>query len=330
LDNKFIPAFVSLADFKLDDSDKKIDVEKKIVNEIKIRKREGNQKDNASLYFGLANYHHNNGTCDEAWEWLVSANKLVSSTASFDIDAYKKSRNDLLAFAKSFEGGSTEAKSNRGKPRPVFILGASRSGKTLTEKLLCTLPQTQAGYENILTELASQYASHQAGLLSIRRASALPPALRDKFAFFYEKLLIQQCNSSDIYTTTSPGLISDVGILSQIIPDSKFIFVKRNKLDLAFRIFGKYYKTGQNLYSYDVNSVNFEIDWYNSMIDAWIDKLSEKCMLTNYSDIVSNPRGEIEKIADFLGVKYEHVDDSNVSDDSGCSIPYQKHLTTGR
>ena len=328
-DSKFIPAFVSLASFKLDDSDKKSDVEKKIVNEIKAQKREGNQKDNASLYFGLANYHHNNGTCDEAWEWLVSANKLVSSTASFDIDAYRKSRNDLLEFARSFEGGSAGAEPNRGKPRPVFILGASRSGKTLTERLLCmgTLTQTQAGYENNLTELASQYASHQAGLLGIRRASALPSVLKDKFAFFYEKLLSQNCNSSDIYTTTSPGLISDVGIILQTIPNCKFVFIKRNKLDLAFRIFGKYYKKDQNMYSYDINSVIFEIDWYNSMIDTWINKFPEKCMLTNYSDIVSNTRGEIEKIAEFFGIKYEHVDDSNVSDDSGCSNPYQKHLT---
>ncbi len=327
IENNFIPAFISLANFKLDDSGKRIDVEKKLVSEIRIQEREGDQRDSARLHFGLANYHHNNGTCDKAWEWLISANKLVSSSASFDIKAYKKSRNDLLELAKSFQGVSTEADSHRHKARPVFILGASRSGKTLTESLLCTLPQTQAGYENNLVELASRYASHEAGLLGIRRASALPSAIKEKFEFFYEKLLSQHCNSSEFYTTTSPGLISDVGILSQIIPDSKFVFIKRNKPDLAFRIFSKHYKEGQNMYSYDIKNVIFEIDWYNSMIDTWINKIPEKCMLTNYWDIVSNTSQEIGKIADFLGIKYEHIDDLSVSDDSHCSTPYQKYLT---
>jgi tetratricopeptide (TPR) repeat protein len=329
-DKNFIPAYVSLAYFKFDENEKMIQIEKSLINEIKSHEKAGNQSDNVDLYFGLANYYHNDTAYDKAWEWLLSANKLVSSTSSWNIDRYKKSRNELLKRATSFEEGGAEAGSNGDNVRPVFILGASRSGKTLTERLLCTLPQTHAGYENNLIELACQYASHQAGLLSIRRASSLPSALKEKFRLYYEQLLNLNCNSSGIFTTTSPGLISDVGALSQTLPNSKFVFIKRNKLDLAFRIYSKNYKNGQNMYSYDMSSIIFEIDWYESMIDTWKSKIPEKCLVINYSDIVSDTCREIEKIASFFGIACKDVDDSSVPDDSGCSIPYRKHLTAGR
>jgi hypothetical protein len=139
-------------------------------------------------------------------------------------------------------------------PFSLFIIGASRSGKTTLERLVGTLPRTKRGYEGRLVERAVKRASQLSGLLTLTNPNDLPQSLDDEFRRFYLEELRDVASGAKIFTNTHPGMIHGAGRIAAALPNSRFVFVKRDPNDIALRILGKKYKSG-NHYAYDIKTV---------------------------------------------------------------------------
>ena len=270
---------------------------------------------------------HKQGRHEEAWENLVAANTGPDRRYAGAYEKELKSGRNSLNTARTgtFNIARTGA-ADGPVPMSLFILGPSRSGKTTMERLLSRVDGVKRGYENRIVESSVRRTSQLCGLLTLDHLTSLPPGLNDKFSEIYMEELHSRAGNVQVFTNTHPGRITNVGRLAETVPDTRFIFVKRDVDDIAFRIFTKQYRADTNYYGYNIKKIYAYIAWYYSMIDAWVQKLPDITMSVSYEDMHADPAGTLKRAAEFCGLAVPEGPPPPLGDDTGCAGPYLRML----
>lgn len=260
----------------------------------------------------------------EAWEILIEANRMEFSKkhqadCKLQLEEMKTRRNAARDQPRIASGTSSAPPVDQ--PLSLFLLGASRSGKTTLERLVGTLERTKLGYESHLVEHAVRRTSQSAGLVTLKSLLLLPPALDAEFRRFYFDELGEAAQGASVFTNTHPGLIANVGRIAAALRDTRFIFIKRDPNDTALRMLIKRYKIG-NHHAYNVTTALDYIALYNEMIDIWLDKLPRRSICVSYEDMIADPAGILAKAAELCGASVPDSPLPPLGDDRGCSKPY--------
>ena len=189
------------------------------------------------------------------------------------------------------------------------------------------MPGVKRGYENPIVEQAAQRTSQEAGMLTLRSPTDLPPGLMQNFVTKYLAELTQRADGANVFSNTHPGRIADVGAIASAVPNSRFIFVVRDKHDTALRIFMKHYREGGNVYAYQIQTVLDEILWYHELISAWQKRLPEVCRTVQYEDLVQNPSLIGAVVSELCELPDSRNSILSIPDDRGCSVPYKQYFT---
>ncbi|NOZ31787.1 MAG: sulfotransferase, partial [Alphaproteobacteria bacterium] len=125
-----------------------------------------------------------------------------------------------------------------------------------------------------------------------------------------------------VLTTTTPGQIAIVAQVLATVPNTRIVFVKRDKHDTALRIFFRKYRNG-NHYSYDLSWLMEYLDWYYDLMEIYCKKYPEHTMVVNYEDLVADTENQLRRVAVFAGLELPENPNFSVGDDRGCSKPYR-------
>ncbi len=262
----------------------------------------------------------------EAWKQAVIANRLVSPSVKNDLATQVMERQIRLKWLRDNSIRAKASPAGETWPISLFILGSSRSGKTSTEGLVATLDGVKRGYENPSVENAISRAYQEAGLITGYWLGYLPPQFHSKVSEIYaEELARRGAASAKIFTNTHPAHISNAAHLAMILPNTRFLFVKRNVEDLALRIFLQQYERG-NPYAYDLSSIRAHVAWYHQMMDILAQKLPNITRIVHYEDIVSDPARALRVAAELCGQPTSDKPLRTIGDDRGCAEPYREFM----
>lgn len=254
----------------------------------------------------------------EAWDQLVLANSLKRRAGEYAADTANRAR--LLATARSLDNNPVRA-GDPGLPVSLFITGPSRAGKTTLERLVGLLPDTRRGYENGIVEKAVRETTQLSGTITRGTINSLSPSLDGLFAERYAKLLSQKAQGARLFTITHPGGLKDVIRLSAAVPNCRFVFMRRRRDDLAFRIYQKSYMEG-NAYAYDLGSIGEYIDWAYEFIELLHARYPRTTLIVDYEDMIEDPGSTLASVAALCGVALPDGDVPRPGDDRDCSRPY--------
>ena len=263
----------------------------------------------------------------EAWQVLCAINSKLNREAQALWAVQSENHDKSLAAAIALDGSKLPRPRNRKPtdgPAPLFILGTSRAGKTTLEKLVGAHEDVNRGYEGEVVQFASRRAAQKAGLVNIANLAQLPKNLHGSFATEFQQRLAETNPDHKLVSITTPGLISSAGLLAQNLPEARFVFVKRNRDDTAFRIFMKNYQSG-NHYNHDLANAYAYIDWYGEMIDVWSQKLRQRAITVEYGDMIADPAATFARVMALCGLPEDNVELPDIGSDIGASSPY-KHL----
>ena len=157
----------------------------------------------------------------------------------------------------------------------------------------------------------------------------MPIQLFESFAQNYHARLKREDPQKRFYTETSPALAAEAGQLTIALPAARFVFIKRDRDDLALRIFMKNYRTG-NSYAFDLSSIFQYIDWYHQMIDILLEKIGERAILVDYETLVANPSLAVNQVFDLCGLDGTNVSIDPIFNDIGAALPYKSYLDAAR
>jgi len=271
--------------------------------------------------FVTAAVYHKAHRYDEAWSLLCAANSRVHATEQNNANDLAKTQSANLKQLKDKSIKVRKGGNAGGRTVSLFILGPSRSGKTTLETLVATLDGVKRGYENPAVENAVRRTFQSAGLLATSMFEVLPPKLDADCRKLYLAELARRAGSAKVFTNTHPARIHDAARVAAAIPNTRFIFVKRNIEDNMLRIFMWKYLSG-NAYGFDLNTIRDHIVWYHQMIDTLAQKLPDITRVINYEDMVADPPATLREMAEFCGLEPPDRPHPPLGDDRGCAQPY--------
>ncbi|MDZ4735739.1 MAG: tetratricopeptide repeat protein [Rhodospirillaceae bacterium] len=263
--------------------------------------------------FALAGLRHKRGEYDATWRYLEAAHRPLRETARAQRDARRQSYAAALAAVDAASELDDAIPPRADLPVSLFILGPSRSGKTIVERLVATIPGVHAGGENALARIARERAADGSDLATLTQDQ------RARFADEYARLLAR-AGEARIVTGTAPGNIRDIVPLAGLVPNLRLVFLKRARNDLLLRIAMKQY-TG-NDYAGDPASIAAYLDFYDGMIDRLAARFPRHALLLHYEDVVADPDAARSAIAQLCGVAAPTGSAPKLPDDRNCAAPY--------
>ena len=274
-----------------------------------------------SAAFVRARALHRAGRHADAWEQILPANRTiflarheeVKKLAKFERANYEQLKDTQIRVASS--------RNKAGGTISLFIQGASRSGKTTMETLVAALEGVKRGYENPSVEMAIMRTFQSAGLLSSKLFEVLPATLNAQCREHYLDELSRRAGSARVLTNTHPARIHDAARIAAAIPDTRFIFMKRNLEDNMLQIYMRKYLS-RNEYAYDLKSIRDHIRWYNQMIDTLAEKLPSIVRIVHYEDMIADPAAALRVAAELCGLEMPKGPLPDIGDDRGCAKPY--------
>lgn len=250
--------------------------------------------DASFLCFALAKAYDEVGQYQDAWSILMQGNALMKET--YPYESYAMGLKDLK---KIFTKKYLKERSDFGHPAkaPIFIVGMPRSGTTLLEKVLGENPLIKnAGELPALHSLGRRTSRiYSDGATTIGHAALSQKIPNDHLFRWGEAYLTYaqgRVNSwSEYFTDKLPDNIFNIGFASLLLPNSKFIHIRRNPMDITLSIFLQRFT---NLgYGFKIRTI---VDHYRHQQQAmahWNKVISKDRMAeVHYEDLVDN-KGEI-------------------------------------
>jgi tetratricopeptide (TPR) repeat protein len=266
--------------------------------------------------FARAAALHKIGRYSEAWRQLEAANGPLFAQYKSQIREDIARQEKSLARLRAVSQGSLATGSS---PLTLFILGPSRSGKSSLELLLCALDEVTACYEAPIVETALRRTYQASAVPAIRDLNNLSSDLYPLFRDCYRAELTRRASSACVFTSTLSDHIHHASTIASIIPNVRFVFMRRNPRDIALRMYMSKYLRG-NAYAYDLKSIAGYLAWYDAMIDLFVQKYRDVAIAVTYENMLADPHAVLNKVVGFAGLsvragsKPELIDDRNVAE----------------
>ncbi len=303
----------------------KADIPKLIEN---ARPESGQDKSSfrSTLAFARASAEHNAGHHHDAWKSLIEANRPLEDkfAAAFSNDM-RINREILRQTRASTSFNEPPNIQTDDVPVSLFILGPSQSGKTTVERLVTGLPCVTPGYENLILENSARHVFNKAGISIQQRLCDLPPELNELFRMDYLNNFRKQCGDARVFTSTSPLNIKNASRAASILPNVRFIFIKRNLYDTIFRIFMNRYGI-RNSYAYNIEHIRNYVLWYYEMIDVFSDRYPNISTVVQYESMIADPVTVLNAVSETFSIDATGVDMPELGDDRDCGKPYCEYI----
>ncbi len=235
------------------------------------------------------------GDFSAAFDLFIAGNRLRRGRESYDPVATTQRVDDLIdAFGASSFDSDTSASPD--DTAPVFIIGMPRSGTTLVEQILASHSQV-AGTRELpyIDQLAQRMPGEGEGAAST-----------GQYAQWYLDKTSAHRGSEPLFTDKAPGNFWHVGLIARILPQARFINVRRHPLDACMGSFKQLFAVGQP-WSYDFFEIAEYCLDYHRLMGHWHEVLPGRILDVNYEDVIANIEGEVRRILEHCGLEFEEA-----------------------
>jgi|GEM_PF-4540381 len=249
----------------------------------------------------------------------------AGATRYFDESHLRIQDETLLQAAQAAEPG----------PTPLFILGLPRSGKTLAETLLGRLDGIGVGAESTeFTRLFRELANHwEPGALGPQDiidclARTTPEALSQGLSDCRQRLA-RFSPSARFITLTLPAYLPWAGLLSQLMPDARFILMDRPVGDLGLSCYAKDFQNAEYIWSTDLAAIGRGVAATEALAEQWLRDLPEQRVTRlSYNDLTQDPNGALSAVIEALSLPLDSNPEAALADLSGLSSPPRSFADT--
>jgi hypothetical protein len=248
------------------------------------------------LDFALGKAYDDLGRYESAMTHLLRGNALKRADTPYDeakvlgvFDAMEKTVTPAFLAEHSGNGNASAL--------PIFIVGMPRSGTTLVEQILSSIP----GVTGMGELMAFQS--------SLTNAGAFPAAGSTKTWFdglgnAYLKSLGKLSPQSMRIIDKMPSNFIYAGLIHLALPNAKIIHLKRDPIDTCLSCFSRLF-SGDQPFSYDLAELGRYYRRYIQLTDHWRQVLPTTAWLdVSYEALVADLETEAKKLVQFLGLEW--------------------------
>lgn len=256
--------------------------------------------DLAHIYNGLGNYYGQKDT-EMSEKYFIQSQNAIHQANNYKSESYVEQK-EVENIIYSINQFPNNYKTNKNLGEGViFILGFPRSGTTLTESIVANSENVFAGDEiQSFNQLSKKY-------LIIEKNSKIKNDLHnhaDRVAATYLRRINFLKGEKKFITDKLPGNQCYLFYISQILPNSKIIYIKRNLWDNAISMFKEPY-IGKLSWTSQFFNLGVTMASYQFLVDYQLKFMKkEQFLQINYEDLVSNPEETSNKLYTFCDIDH--------------------------
>ena len=101
-----------------------------------------------------------------------------------------------------------------------------------------------------------------------------------------------------------PHNYESLGLIAVMLPEARIIHCRRNPIDTCLSIYMQDY-TNRHPYASDLGMLGAYYSLYAKLMDHWRNVLPVPFLEIDYERLVADPRPQVRRITDFLGLRWD-------------------------
>ena len=248
------------------------------------------------------------GRHDESFAAYAAGNRAKHAVTPWDEAAHLALRRRVVAAFPRERLARPVAPPADG-PTPVFIVGMPRSGTSLLEQVLATLPDVHGAGEITWLGETLQSACDEAADAGFRFPESLaawPDEALVALGRRYVERLRALAPGATHVVDKLPDNFMHLGLIHLMLPGARIVHAMRDPMDSCFSCFSRLF-TGDNLgYTYDLGAVGRYWLSYDEIMRHWHAALPPGRILdVPYEAMVSDLERQARRLVDYLGAPWD-------------------------
>jgi tetratricopeptide (TPR) repeat protein len=259
--------------------------------------------DQSLFHFTLATVLNQKGHYDEAFDHYRQANEIrervhAGQNGAFDAHSHQIRIDNVLStydqsyFQKVRGWGMDSA-------APIFIVGMPRSGSTLVEQILASLPGVHGvGEMGEMPKFLEKWA-HQADDVP----APSDPRTTQAMATAYLERLAQMSKSAGRVVVKALDNYVHLGLIATLFPSARIIHCRRDPLDLCLSC---YFQNFQGVgFAWTLENIGVRYRCYEKVMEHWKTVLPSPIHEVCYEDLVYNQKAVTRELLAFCGLDWD-------------------------
>ena len=248
------------------------------------------------------------GRHDESFAAYAAGNAAKHAATPWDEAAHRDLRRRIMAAFPRERLAPPIAPAADG-PTPVFIVGMPRSGTSLLEQVLATLPDVHGAGEITWLGETLQSACDEAGGADFRFPESLAAWSNEDLARLgrrYVERLRELAPDATHVVDKLPDNFMHLGLVHLMLPGARIVHAMRDPMDSCFSCFSRLF-TGDNLgYTYNLGAVARYWVGYHEMMRHWHAALPPGRILdVSYESMVGDFEAQARRLVAYLGLPWD-------------------------
>ncbi len=258
-----------------------------------------------TLLFTLGKAHDDAGLYGEAFSWFEKGNEAKAQQEPYDAERHRMGVELLKRMFHRPIAASKNAPADSERI-PVFIVGMSRSGKTLTESLLARCAEVyDAGerkeWSDAIDSVRKRYSISDPFPKCLDHMNG--GQIREIGETYMQEVAKIDADSKYIINTL-PGNYAHVGLIFLAFPHVRVIYCHRYPLDNFLQIYFYRYKHG-NSYSYGFDRLISYYADYQNIMRHWFSLYGGRMLSVEYETTIRNPAETAKRVYDYCGLEFD-------------------------
>ena len=249
------------------------------------------------------------GRHDDSFAAYAAGNRAKREVTPWDEPAHLDSQRRIIATFTRERLARAPVSNHEPGPTPIFILGMPRSGTSLLEQVLATLPGIHGAGEITWLAETIQTAADEAGEGAFRFPESLAEYSDHQLVELgrrYIERIRELAPDSTHVVDKLPDNFMHIGLIHLMLPNARIVHSMRDPMDSCFSCFSRLF-TGNNLgYTYDLGAVARYWVSYHELMQHWHAVLPEGRILdVPYESMVSDFENQARRVVEYLGVPWD-------------------------
>jgi tetratricopeptide (TPR) repeat protein len=255
-------------------------------------------------HFDLAGFRNRHRDDERAFSHWRAGHRLLSRVQPFSRDQFHRFVDTSIAkfsAARLHEG----PRATTTDETPVFIVGAPRSGTSLTEQILAAHAQVHgAGELANITRTIGALAGPPLQPPTVPRLAALDGGILSEAAERYRCDLRALAPEARLITDKMPGNALHLGFMATLLPGARVILCRRDPRDIGLSIFQLRF-FGYHPYAHDLADLGWYIGEHERLMAHWRAVLPLPLLEVALTDWVEDFAGTLNRVLAFLDLPYD-------------------------
>ena len=277
---------------------------KQMIEQIEIESIQ--DADKVQFGFALGKALDDSGDYDLAFKYYKIANDLIAKSRPFNVESFEKHVDNLIeVYDKSFFDANKSIAGSSSKT-PIFVVGMSRSGTTLAEKIIASHPLVQgAGELGKLFEVIKTYEkkSELDYPFAIQNPNMdwLNETANDYVDYINKYIQDEQARH---VVDKMPYNFAHLGFIALALPHAKIIHCRRDPIDTCLSNYFQYFPRGISCL-YDLDQLTRYYQQYLRLMAHWQKVLPIKVYDLQYEELIESQEKITRELIHFLDLEWD-------------------------